>query len=453
MCYVENGKYSTNTALVQYNSDWYYVSNGTIHPNLSGEVTVDYTTYYLKNGILTNCHINGHSTGPDSRCTRCDVPVYFNADVTIKVWVPTEDLFGCNWLTEMQKRFEAEYPEYNITWINECVSEGDISYAVSTDPQGVADVYMYTSDQMNTLQNFDCLSPLGGDFAQQIRNDNAEALVNSATWTDGYLYGFPVSGNTWFMYYNKDVFTEEDVKSLDTMLAKGRVGFPMDNGWYNGAFFLGCGGTLFGENGIDAAAGIQFGGQSGYTAAKKMIELSQHPNFYVASNAFWMMDNMVDAMFSGTWDYAGLKQTLGDSLGIAMLPTFSVDGEEYQMTALCGSKLVGVNPYAENLELSTKFAAFLASKEAQLARYEMRNVIPSHRELRNHTLIQKNALAVAQMDTIEYASVAQPSISEMANYWSPMGNFANQIYNGDIGLYNYKEEVDRLVELLNASSQ
>ena len=44
--------------------------------------------------------------------------------------------------------------------------------------------------------------------------------------------------NTWFMYYNKKTFTEDDVKSLDTMLEKGKVSFPLTNSWYIAAFYL-----------------------------------------------------------------------------------------------------------------------------------------------------------------------------------------------------------------------
>ena len=49
---------------------------------------------------------------------------------------------------------------------------------------------------------------------------------------DGGIYGVPFTTNTWFMYYNKKTFTEDDVKSLDTMLEKGKVSFPLSNSWY-----------------------------------------------------------------------------------------------------------------------------------------------------------------------------------------------------------------------------
>ena len=45
------------------------------------------------------------------------------------------------------------------------------------------------------------------------------ALPDSATM-DGFLYGVPFTTNTWYMYYDKRVFSEEDAGSLDAMLEK-----------------------------------------------------------------------------------------------------------------------------------------------------------------------------------------------------------------------------------------
>ena len=68
-------------------------------------------------------------------------------------------------------------------------------------------------------------------------------MVDSVTGTDGKIYGVPYTSNTYFMYYNKDKFSADDVKSLDTMLEKGKVAYPLSNSWYIPAFYLGAGMT------------------------------------------------------------------------------------------------------------------------------------------------------------------------------------------------------------------
>ena len=70
----------------------------------------------------------------------------------------------------------------------------------------------------------------------------------------------PFTTNTWYMFYDKSVFSEEDVKNLDTMLEKGTVSFPLINSWYLPAFYLGNGCTLFGD-GTDESKGADFSGE------------------------------------------------------------------------------------------------------------------------------------------------------------------------------------------------
>lgn len=374
---------------------------------------------------------------------------------TITVWAPAEDqIAGNDWLREMQYRFEERNPQYDITWVNDLVSEGDAGWRVSTDPGAAADIYMFANDQMYTLVQSGGLSQLSGTYLQQVQNDNTQFAVNTVTYTDGGVYGFPMAGNTWFMYYNKDVFTPEDVKSLDTMLVKGRVCVPFTVSWNSGCFFLGCGGTMFGPKGNDSSADIDFGGQKGYTAAKKMIEIANNPNCVPGGMDIGMLiDGAVGAAFSGSWDAYRLQEALGDKLGIAKLPTFEANGKTYNMTALSGSKCVGVNPCSgatkNKQKLCTEFAAFLASEEGQLLRYELRRVIPIHKNLANNAKIKSDPIAMAEIQTLADCSVVQPGIPEMSNYWTPMDTFGRGIVNGDITMENYMNHVDLMNEALN----
>ena len=75
------------------------------------------------------------------------------------------------------------------------------------------------------------------------------------------------------MFYDKSVYGEDDIKSLDTMLEKGKVSFPLTNSWYIGAFYVGNGCTLFGEDGKDEEAGIDFAGEKGAAVTKYLVNL------------------------------------------------------------------------------------------------------------------------------------------------------------------------------------
>ena len=374
---------------------------------------------------------------------------------TIRVWVPLGDQEeGNDWLAEMQARFEQKHPEYDIIWENDCMSEGDAANVISADVTGAADVYMFANDQLGHLVNCGGLVRLDGSARLQVLNDNYQLRIDSVTHTDGEIYGFPTTNNTWFTYYNTDVFTAEDVKSLDTMLSKGKVCVPFNIGWNAGCFFLGTGGTVFGSSGRDASAGIDFGGEKGYTAAKKMIQVADHPNCVAGGmDVGRLLDGEVGACFSGSWDREMLELYMGDKLGVARLPSFEADGKTYNMTALSGTKCVGVNPCSDSVagkqEVCMEFAAFLASQEGQLLRYEMRGVIPAAKTLAGNEMIKADPVAVAELETMAQCAVLQSALPEMSRYWSPMEIFGRGCVDGDISMENYKDMVDQLNEMLN----
>jgi arabinogalactan oligomer/maltooligosaccharide transport system substrate-binding protein len=269
------------------------------------------------------------------------------AEIVIKVWSPSEDQAeGNNWLVKMEDAFKAKYPKYaNVKFENTTMGEGDAGSAVIQDVSASADVFMFANDQLGKLVKAGGLTKLVGDYEAQVKNDNNQFMINSVTHTDGALYGFPMTNNTWFLYYNKDVFTEEDVKSLDAMIAKDKVYLPFGNGWTAPTLFLACGGTIYGENGLDGEAGVDFGGAKGYAAAKKMVELKNNANVLCGDlDVSKMINGECHATFSGSWVRGELEAKFGDKLGVVMLPKVTIDGEEKQMMAMSGSKVVGFNP-------------------------------------------------------------------------------------------------------------
>ena len=376
-------------------------------------------------------------------------------ELTLSVWAPQEDqVEGNGWVNQMLKKFEEAHPEYKITWEMGVCSEGDAGGKVSTDPEAAGDIYFFANDQIGQLTQAGALAQLGGSFKAQVEADNSATLVNTVTTADGKVYGFPVTNNCWFMYYNTDFFTAEDVKCLDTMLEKGKVSFPMSTAWYGGAIFIGNGGTLFGEAANDASKGIQFGGENGYAAAKKMVEIANHANFVddaSGAGVSGLKNGTIGAAFTGSWDKAGLVEALGDKLSAAQPPVVKIDGKDVQMKSFAGSKCVGVNPNCKNQKVAMEVAAFLASEASQLARYEMRGIIPAHKNLATNDSIAKDFVAVAEMNTMNNASSAQPIIPEMSVYWDAVGNFGGNVVNKDVTLDNYQDMVDQLMNRLNAS--
>ena len=374
-------------------------------------------------------------------------------EITLKVWAPAEDQGDeTKWLNIMLKKFEEAHPEYKITWQVEVCSEGDAAKNITGDVSAAADVFMYANDQLGTLIAADALAKLGGDYLAQVKADNSATYVNTVTYTDGGVYGFPYTPNTWFLYYDKSVFSAEEVKSLETMLTKGVVGFPVINSWYIGAFFFGAGATLFGEQGVDAAAGMQLGDKA-EAVGEYLVNLMKNPNFKNDDNGGLAMltEKKVNAYFSGSWDAQGVKDALGENMGVAQLPTFTLNGETCQMKAFAGSKAIGVNKHSAHPRAAMQLAAFLSSEEAQLKHYELRGIIPAAAKLAENATIAADPVALGSVLTMNNTAIGQPTIPEMGNWWTPAETFGKALNNGQITVENVKEQVKLFQDALNGT--
>ena len=370
--------------------------------------------------------------------------------VTVTVWGPQEDQSDDNgkWLQTECEKFAAEHEEWDITFVYGVCSEGDAKTNVTTDASKAADVYMFANDQIPDLLKAGAIAELGGGTVDAIKANNSATTVNTVVY-DGGVYGVPFTANTWFMYYDKSVFSDEDVKSLDAMLAKGKVAFPLSNSWYIAAFYVGNGCTLFGADGSDAAAGIDFSGDKAAAVTDYLVDLAANPNFV---NGDVSTTTGVAAFFSGTWDYQKALDAYGDNLGVAAAPSFTLNGELKQMKAFAGSKAIGVNPqtklYAEHPEIAVALAAYLGGTSAQQDHYDLRKIIPTDVAIN----VGDDLLAKAQMDTMDFASIVQPLQADMGNYWTPAQSMGEEIVAGIVTHDNAAEKTEAMNETMNTAA-
>lgn len=347
-------------------------------------------------------------------------------DITLSVWAPQEDQAkDTNWLGQVEENFAKDHPEYNITWKNDVVSEGDASKQVSTDPSAAADVYMFASDQLGVLMDAKAIGQLGTDAEKQVKEQNGDLEVDSVTGTDGKLYGVPYTDNTWFMYYNKSKITEDEAKDFDTILSKAKVTFPLQNSWYINGFYDGL--SLFGEKGNDADAGMVFP-KDGADITSYLVDVVANPNFSNddgASGLAAIKDGSADVLFSGTWSAADVKEALGDNYA--------------------ATKAVAYNPNAKNTKAAAQFAAYLGNTDSQKLHYEMRQIPPSDTSLSD--LTTDDIAAKAQADTMANTAILQSGLAGMNDWWTPAETFGKALINKEITKDNaaakYQDWIDQ----------
>ena len=366
--------------------------------------------------------------------------------ITLTVWGPSEDQAeGNNYLKAICDKFAAAHPEYDITWNFGVCSEGDAGTKVTQDPSTAADVYMFANDQLGALIQANAIAKLGGDQLAQVNADNSAHMVGTVT-ANGNVYGVPYAINTWFMYYDKSVYSAEDIKSLDAMMAKKAVAFPITNTWYLPAFYFANGGTMFGD-GTDGSQGIKFGGDNGAAATKYLAAAIASGKLVDDANGSGLDDlrnGKVGAIFSGTWDATKVQEALGENFAAAQLPCITIDGAEKQLQSFAGSKALGVNPNSKNLKAAYELAAFMGSAEAQKLHFEMRkgDVVPCNTTLLKGEEFSKNAAAVAQEATFSNTSKIQPSIPEMGAYWSNAESMGKGLANKEVTVDNAAEKTE-----------
>lgn len=393
----------------------------------------------------------GSQTPTDGAQTPTDAPSGDGEKITLTVWAPQEDQaprdgYSGGILSAMCEAFDEAHPEWDITFQYGVCSEGEAKTQVAKDPTAAADVYMYANDQLSDLVASGAISKFGGSNLEFIQNNYDQSMIDSVTY-EGGVYGVPFTPNTWFMYYNKGMYTEEEVKSLDAMMAKDlgdgvfNVAFPLTNSWYIAAFYYAGGGQLFGPNGSDEAAGTNFGELSAVT--EYLVDLKANPKFSVENNGSsiaLMKEGKLGAYFTGSWDAEAIKTALGDNFAATQCPTVTINGTTGQMKSFAGSKAIGVNANSKNMQAAVALAIWLGGEECQKIRFTTRGITPTFVSLKEDPEVQADVVAYAQALEISNASVVQPLIAKMQDYWTPAETLGKEIDQGDVTKENAAEK-------------
>ena len=396
------------------------------------------------------------TTAPTEAATNATEPVATEAqpmDVTLKVWAPSEDQnpeLG-QWLITMCDQFNELHPEWNITFEYGVCTESDAKKLVPQDMEAAADVFLYSSTNLEVLTSSNALAEFGGSYLETIQNNYPQSMVDCMIY-DGGVYGVPMTTNTYFMYYDKSVFTEEDVKSLDVMLEKGKVAFPLANGFYNAAFYLANGATFFGESGTDREAGIQLGGENGTAVTKALVDYVANPNFIVAEPAdaiSMMREGNCDAYVCGTWQAAQTEEILGENFGVAILPSATIDGQSMQLRPFTSAKSIGVKSTTQYPEVALKLALWLGGYESQKAHYELRGYVPC--ELKLMSEVQDDIICRIDAQTITEIAVPRYSFAEFSYFWTPAESMGLEIRDGVVTHENAAEKTEALNTAVNSA--
>ena len=347
--------------------------------------------------------------------------------VTLKVWGSQEDQELLGVLVE---NFKAANPDTTWDISLGVVGEPDAKARYLEDPAAAADVFAFSNDQLLDLVNADALYEVTRNL-DAIVAANSAGSIESAT-LDGVLYGYPMTAdNGYFLYYDKSVLSEEDVQTLDGILAKAneagkKVFMDVSNGWYIASFFLGAGCTLgLDENGKQTC---DFNNEAGVAAGEAIRAFTADPAFLTGDDSVLTggMGDTICAGVSGTWNAAAIQEKLGENYAACKLPTFTLNGEQVQMSSFIGTKLIGVNTQTAHPVEAMMLAEFLTHEEAQQLRVDMREIGPSNSNVAASEEVQANIALAALAEQSQYG-VSQKYV--LGNFWTPSEAFGLAMEN------------------------
>lgn len=358
--------------------------------------------------------------------------------VRLQVWGPLEEK---EMYVQNAAAFQALYPNIEFKVDYGEVGEPDAAKNVLADTETSADVFLFPDDQLGKLVDKEVIASLPTALADKVKaRDNASA-VDAATMNDT-MYGFPITAdNGYFLVYNKDFLNEEDVKTLEGIMAKTtaehQLVVDLGNAYYSTSFIQYISDISF--DAITETHTTNFDSQDSVDAIEGVINILRHRK----DNGFKSVDfngaglddlldingNKAIAGVTGNWNILKLKEILGDRLGTAKLPTFkNSKGVDVQWGSFAGSKLVGVKASSQHLAVALAFADFMTDEAAQMRRYEANGWGPSNKAVAADEKLSGELGLIALAAQAPYAIPQGKSVG--GKFWDNAAAVGNFILDG-----------------------
>ena len=356
--------------------------------------------------------------------------------ISLELWCSHDEL---EFEKKLVKEFKEKYADsrYSFKISVNSIAEGWEGQKILQSPKHGADVFNFADDQLSLLVQANAIAATNPLFRDNVVADNTENSVNACKQGD-IMYAFPKTcDNGYVLYYDKRVFSESDLSSFDSMIAKAKskntnVYYSIGNAWYNlGIYFAaGC------DISYDPSTRVQtakVNTPEGLAAAKAMCHLAESEgNGFIgmgddAAIASGFSDGSIAAAVTGMWNVPAMKKAIGaENIGAAKLPTTLINGSQVQLHSFGGYKLVGVNAFSKFPISSQALAYYLTNSENQLNRYLEKGYIPTAKTALEDENVKDDPSYKAMEDQREFAHSQGTSTS--GNIWgSNIGGFGVEI--------------------------
>ncbi len=375
--------------------------------------------------------------------------------VELTVWAEENNFEMLEGMFETFKQKYAGQAEFEITLVQQ--PDAETKNVMLGDIHNAADVVSLPDDQLLGMIAAGALSPVPN--ADEVSKANLEEAVAAATYKDT-LFAYPYTAdNGYFLYYDKDYFTEADVQTLDGILAVAEANekkFSMEfsSGWYLYSFFGGTG-MEFGinEDGVTNYCNWNTteGAVKGTDVAEALLKITASPAFLSQGDSLFVegaTSGEVIAGISGVWNAVAIQEAWGKDYGACKLPTYTCAGKQIQMSSFTGYKLMGVNAYSDHVEWAHKLADWITNEQNQTVRFEKRSQGPSNIKAAASDAVAKVPAIAAVIEQSQYGT-----LQRVGNlYWDACTRFSETIVAGNPNGLPLQDIMDNMVAGITAST-
>lgn len=368
----------------------------------------------------------------------------------LKVWCPDGAIATYTKLANEFKSADYMGGKYaNVTVTFEAKPEGEVETGLGTDASTGPDLFFFEAGQIQNMVDKNFLAPLsstdeGAYYTKAISMRDSKTTYEPVVY-NGYCYAFPATDdNGWFMWYNSDLLGENDIKTLDGIVAKAKelnkgIMFDYGNGWYISSFWQGAGCTMdyAGKKyvtDVDGAVGKKVGeavwnyltpanNKTADGETDVFIKPAKDGNSETANG---LNDETLIAGFQGSWIWNDIARK--DNIKPSKCPTYTLDGEQVKMGSFKGSKYCGVNAKRDNKSVAMALANYFTSQHGQELRFANTSAVPTNKVVAASDAVKENDVAMAL--STQNAENGYAQLKQSSGFWDAMAAFGNGCADG-----------------------
>ncbi|MGI6315606.1 MAG: sugar ABC transporter substrate-binding protein [Christensenellales bacterium] len=360
------------------------------------------------------------------------------------IWVGVESVdFYQAQMDEYVKSYEAKYAKafpYEIQ-----VQGVDTSAAAAKfldDTEAGADIFTIPHDNLGKLTaGSSAIAPITDEaLLAQIQEDNPETflgVISREVQGTEYTFGVPYVAQSLVLFYNTKYLTPEDAESWEGIWEVAKANNMqamslMGSDGYNNSFLT----LATGEE--DGATSVRIYADGNledcfFTGDDTVAVFQWGQRFFTDPNggkmptdSGWeieLRDEISLSLIGGAWKFNAAKAALGENLGIAILPTFTLTEEDVKGTDMApgtvfrsgtftDTKMFVMKKGSDKAEYLQEILKFLSSREIQEKSYVACANLPAYKNAAaEFTSMQgdnlENRLATCQLEMFNYG-IPQP---------------------------------------------